>query len=146
MKWETYLRLAVPKYRVSLCTFCELALTIYKLKGAGIHQQKTTSELNRDCVISVGLMISWLRIKFILLLCVKCILSFIQNCLKGLAQAKIIKKSVILFWVLNMTIWCKHVQRLELQFLFIFCAAHLPVRLDIETKFPISNYWQPCQK
>ena len=40
--------------------------------------------------------------------------------LKGLAQAKIIKKSVILFWVLNMTIWCKHVQRLELQFFLIF--------------------------
>ena len=35
--------------------------------------------------------------------------------LKGLAQAKIIKKSVILFWLLNMTIWCKHVHRLELQ-------------------------------
>ena len=40
--------------------------------------------------------------------------------LKGLAQAKIIKKSVILFWVLNMTIWCKHVQRLELQIFKIF--------------------------
>ena len=40
--------------------------------------------------------------------------------LKGLAQAKIIKKSVILFWVVNMTIWCKHVQRLELHFFLIF--------------------------
>ena len=40
--------------------------------------------------------------------------------LKGLAQAKILKKSVILFWVLNMTIWCKHVQRLELQFFLFF--------------------------
>ena len=40
--------------------------------------------------------------------------------LKGLAQAKIIKKSVILFRVLNMTIWCKHVHRLELQFFIIF--------------------------
>ena len=39
-------------------------------------------------------------------------------CLKGLAQAKIIKKSVILFWLLNMTIWCKHVHRLELQKFF----------------------------
>ena len=38
--------------------------------------------------------------------------------LKGLAQAKIIKKSVILFWLLNMTIWCKHVHRLELQKFF----------------------------
>ena len=57
-------------------------------------------------------------------------------CLEGLAQAKIIKKSVILFWLLNMTIWCEHVHRLELQKLFIFSAAHLPVRLDIETKFP----------
>ena len=66
--------------------------------------------------------------------------------LKGLAQAKIIKKSVILFWLLNMTIWCKHVHRLELQKCFNLCAAHSPVRLDIETKFLISNYWQPCQK
>ena len=66
--------------------------------------------------------------------------------LKGLAQAKIIKKSVILFWLLNMTIWCKHVHRLEVQSFFNFCAAHSPVRLDIETKFLICNYWQPCQK
>ena len=40
--------------------------------------------------------------------------------LKGLAQAKIIKKSVILFRVLNMTIWCKYVHRLELQIFIIF--------------------------
>ena len=40
--------------------------------------------------------------------------------LKGLAQAKIINKSVILFRVLNMTIWCKHVHRLELQIFIIF--------------------------
>ena len=40
--------------------------------------------------------------------------------LKGLAQAKIIKKSVILIRVLNMTIWCKHVHRLELQIFIIF--------------------------
>ena len=40
--------------------------------------------------------------------------------LKGLAQAKIIKKSVILFRALNMTIWCKHVHRLELQIFIIF--------------------------
>ena len=43
-----------------------------------------------------------------------------KNELKGLAQAKIIKKSVILFRVLNMTIWCKHVHRLELQIFIIF--------------------------
>ena len=60
--------------------------------------------------------------------------------LKGLAQAKIIKKSVILFWLLNMTIRCKHVHRLELQKFLNFCAAHSPVRLDIETKFLISNF------
>ena len=66
--------------------------------------------------------------------------------LKGLAQAKIIKKSVILFWLPYMTIWCKHVHRLELQQFFNFSSAHSPVRLDIETKFLISNYWQPCQK
>ena len=56
--------------------------------------------------------------------------------LKGHAQAKIIKKSVILFWLTNMTICYKHVHRLELQKFFNFCAAHLPVRIDIETKFP----------
>ena len=43
-----------------------------------------------------------------------------QWLLKGLAQAKIIKKSVILFRVFNMTIWCKHVHRLELQIFIIF--------------------------
>ena len=44
----------------------------------------------------------------------------IHGALKGLAQAKIIKKSVILYRVLNMTIWCKHVHRLELQIFIIF--------------------------
>ena len=39
--------------------------------------------------------------------------------LKGLDQAKIIKKLVILFWLFNMTIWCKHVHRLELQKFFL---------------------------
>ena len=39
----------------------------------------------------------------------------IEGVLKGLAQAKIIKKSVILFWLLNIIIWCKHVHRLEMQ-------------------------------
>ena len=43
------------------------------------------------------------------------VIVFFSLFLKGLAQAEIIKKSVILFRVLNMTIWCKHVQRLELQ-------------------------------
>ena len=38
---------------------------------------------------------------------------------KGLAQAKIKKQSVILFWLINMTIWCKHVHRLELQKFFL---------------------------
>ena len=40
--------------------------------------------------------------------------------LKGHAHVKIIKRSVIFFWLLNMTIWCKHVHRLELQFFLIF--------------------------
>ena len=43
-----------------------------------------------------------------------------NNILKGLAHAKIIKKSVILFRVLNMTIWCKHVHRRKLQIFIIF--------------------------
>ena len=63
-----------------------------------------------------------------------------EQYLKGLAQAKIMEKSVILFWLFNMTISCKHVHRLELHKFFNFCAAHSPVRLDIETKSPISNY------
>ena len=53
-------------------------------------------------------------------------------------RSKIIKKSVILFWLPNMTICCKHVHRLEVQKFLNFCAAHLPVRPDIETKFPFS--------
>ena len=61
--------------------------------------------------------------------------------LKRLAEAEIITKSIILVWLINMIIWCKHVHRLELHKLFNFCAAHLPVRLDIETKFLISNFW-----
>ena len=60
-------------------------------------------------------------------------------CYYGLA--KIIKKSVILFWLLNMTICCKHAHRLELQKFSNLCAAHLPVRLDIETKFPYFLFW-----
>ena len=36
-----------------------------------------------------------------------------------------------------MTIWCKNVHRLELQKFFNFCAAHLPVRLDIDDKIPV---------
>ena len=32
---------------------------------------------------------------------------------------KITKKSMILFWLINMTIWCKHVHRLELQKFFL---------------------------
>ena len=54
--------------------------------------------------------------------------------IKG-TRSKIMKKSVILFWLLNMTIWCKYVRRLELQKFLNCCAAHLPVRLDIEKKF-----------
>ena len=48
------------------------------------------------------------------------ILAYKLTSLKGLAQAKIIKKSVILFRVPYMTIWCKHVHRLELQIFIIF--------------------------
>ena len=59
------------------------------------------------------------------------------NILKGLAHAKIIKKSVILFWLFNMTISCKHVHRLELQKFFNFSAAHSPVRLDIADEIPV---------
>ena len=56
--------------------------------------------------------------------------------LKGHVQVWNHQKSLILFWLINMTIWCKHVHRLEMQKNFNFCAGHLPARLDIETKFP----------
>ena len=64
--------------------------------------------------------------------------------LKRLNQATIIKKLVILFWFLNMAIWCKHVYRLELQRFLIVGAAHLPVRLDIEIKFLMSDFGHAC--
>ena len=35
----------------------------------------------------------------------------LSTLIKGLNQAKISLKSVILFWLLNMTIWCKHVHK-----------------------------------
>ena len=60
--------------------------------------------------------------------------------LKRLNRAKIVKKSLILFWLLNMTILCKHVHGITVTF-FNFCATHLPVRLDIETKFPYFLFW-----
>ena len=68
--------------------------------------------------------------------------------LKGLAQAEIIKKSVILFWLLNITIGCKHVHTLDLQFFLIFfCRAftgwtryrdEIPVFLIID--MVVNNY------
>ena len=61
--------------------------------------------------------------------------------LKRHNQAKIIKKSVILFRLLNMTIWCKRVHRLELQKFLNFCAVHLPVKRDIKTKLPYFLFW-----
>ena len=39
--------------------------------------------------------------------------------------------------IIYMTIWCKHVHRLELQKFFNFCATHSLVRLDIDTQFLI---------
>ena len=62
--------------------------------------------------------------------------------LKRLNLPKFGKKSVILFWLLNMTEWCKHVHRLELQSFFNFCAAHLSVKLDIEKKL----FWTTMSK
>ena len=56
--------------------------------------------------------------------------------IKRINQAEIIKKSVILFWLLNMTMICKQVNRLEMPRFSNFCVAHLPVKRDIETKLP----------
>ena len=60
--------------------------------------------------------------------------------LKGLAQAKIINKSVILFWLLNMTICCKHVHRLELQFLFNFWFLIIDNHVDDFSRFMEKHY------
>ena len=68
-------------------------------------------------------------------------LLFLLWILKATNQAKIFLKSVILFWLLNVTISCKHVHRLELQFFFIFCAVYLPVERDIEAKFMYFLFW-----
>ena len=72
-----------------------------------------------------------------------------QYGLKAHTQAKIIKNRWFYFgfliWPydvgLNMSIdWnCN-------SFFLNFCAAHLPVRLDIETQFLISFFEQPCKK
>ena len=40
-----------------------------------------------------------------------------------------------------MTIWCKNAHRLELQKFLNFCAAHLPVKRDIEMKFSYFLFW-----
>ena len=62
--------------------------------------------------------------------------------LKRHNQAKIMKKLVILFWLLNhvnMAIWCKHVHRLELQKFFSFCVAiyQLPWLSEIKDEIPV---------
>ena len=44
--------------------------------------------------------------------------------LKRHNQAKIIKKSVFLFWLFDMSIICQHVHGLELRKLVKFCVAH----------------------
>ena len=55
--------------------------------------------------------------------------------------APLLFKSWIRPWLLKITnLSIAHVHILELQKFFHFCAAHSPVRLDIETKFLISNY------
>ena len=73
---------------------------------------------------------------------IRWIITFLVNSLlKRLNQANIVKRSVILFWLLNLTIWCKHVHRLELQKFLNFCAAHLRVKRDIEKKIPYFLFW-----
>ena len=64
-----------------------------------------------------------------------------SNDLKRHNHHKNIKKSVIFFLLFNMTIWCKNVQTLELQTFSNFCAAHLAVKRDIESKFPYFLFW-----
>ena len=108
-----YLTQNAAKKRLDYCNSLLYGLPSSSLKkhiAKEIAQKNTlshTSKLTCSRRLSVNLPIS-----------VKCLSEDIL--LKGLAQAKIIKKSVILFRVLNMTIWCKHVHRLELQIFIIF--------------------------
>ena len=53
---------------------------------------------------------------------------------KGTCPGLKSSKSVILFWLLNVTIYDVNKSFSKI------CAAHSPIRLDIETKFLISNY------
>ena len=64
-----------------------------------------------------------------------------NNKLKRHNQAKIIKKSVFLFSLLNMAIRCENVHRVELRKFFYFCVAHLPVKRDIKTGLPYFLLW-----
>ena len=50
------------------------------------------------------------------------------------------KKTIFLFRLLDMSLICQHVHRLELRF-FQFCVAHLPVKREIKTKF---NFGHAC--
>ena len=68
-----------------------------------------------------------------------CALEAAGEAVKGLKrhnQAKIIKKSVILFWVLTMTICCKHVHRLEQQ--QFFCMSEI---INLDFRLYISLNW-----
>ena len=56
----------------------------------------------------------------------------VSEILKRHNQAKIIKKSVFLFWLLNMCRGCEQIHRLELCKFFQLCA-HLPVKGGIKT-------------
>ena len=51
--------------------------------------------------------------------------------------AKIIKKSLILFWLLNMTIWCKHVHMLELQTFFYFLCCAFTSKARYRDEIPV---------
>ena len=132
VKWSIWGLSALPKDTTSKqCPNIERAETWYFSENpapSGIRNRTAGSDIGKAPRSNI---VPWLSLKHVQL--------------KGLVQAKIIKKSVILFWLLNMTIWCKHVNRLELQKFFNFCAAHLSVRLDIETKFPYFLFltWLP---
>ena len=59
--------------------------------------------------------------------------------LKRHNKAKIINKSVFLFWLLDKSITCQHVHRLELRTFFKFCVANLTVKHEIRTKFNVGH-------
>ena len=70
-----------------------------------------------------------------------CVKPRFARLLKATHQAKIITKSELVFWFLNLAKGCEHVHRLELRKFLKFCVVHLPVKSEKKTKF---NFGHRC--